>query len=62
MGFERCIKNMPLAQKLEINLFCNFWIDYESNEDLFQVVELNDEAIKYIKETFKPAWKIYEQS
>lgn len=37
MGFERDIRSLPRDARMEVNLFCQFWIDYSKNEDIIQV-------------------------
>jgi hypothetical protein len=58
MGFERNIRNLPLAQNLLVNLFCDFWIDYAQNEDLFQVFQVDEETVDSIK---KHSGEFYDQ-
>lgn len=56
MGFERDVRNLSRDSRLEVNLFCQFWIDYTKNEDIIQVgyfgnnaVEKNNQKIKEVK-------------
>lgn len=56
MGFERDIRNLSRDSRLDVNLFCQFWIDYSKNEDLIQVgyfgnnaFEKNSQKIKDLK-------------
>lgn len=62
MGFERNIKNMPLARNILINLFCSFWIDYEKNQDLFQVVKIDQKTRDQIKILFPEVYSLYEKN
>lgn len=62
MGFERNIKKMPLAQNLMVNLFCQFWLDYAQNEDLFQVIEVDEQTIENFSKNFPEISELYEKS
>lgn len=44
MGFERDVRSLSRDSRLEVNLFCQFWIDYSKNEDIIQVGLFNEEA------------------
>jgi len=37
MGFEPELRKLPRHPKLEVNVFCMFWLDYSRGEDLVQI-------------------------
>lgn len=46
MGFDSNFRNLSRHPKLEVNLFCQFWIDYEKSEDIIQVGRFTKQTIE----------------
>jgi len=44
MGFERDIRNLPRDSRFEVNVFCQYWLDYSKNEDIIQVGIFNQKT------------------